>query len=388
MEEVDRSMAISAPTRSLTHVRQHEVRIDASKPLKAEPNTGHNRWHPDIPPILRVDPGDEVILETRDALDGQLTPDSQSQDAGSVNLNVVHPLTGPVYINGAQPGDLLEVKILEVEPASWGFTCQIPGFGFLRDVFNEPYLVHWRIADGFAESPQLPRVRIKGAPFPGTIGLAPSRQLMQTIAKREKELLDRGGAVLPPEAADAIPGGSIGSEALRTIPPRETAGNVDIKQLCAGTTLVMPISTPGALFSVGDAHFAQGDGEICGTAIEMQSVFHAQFFVRKGEAARRRQNDVSYFRDTYVQAPELAVPRRFYATTGMCIEKDGVNQSENLTLAAKNAMLNMIDHLGERGYSRQQAYAICSVAVDLKVSEVVDVPNYVVSAVLPLDIFV
>ena len=381
-------MAVSAPTRSLTAVTRHEVRIDASKPLKAEPHTGHNRWHPDIPPILRVDPGDEVILETRDALDGQLTPASSSADAGRVNLNVVHPLTGPVYVNGAEPGDLLEVKILEVEPATWGFTCQIPGFGFLREHFTEPYLVRWRIADGFAESEDLPRVRIKGAPFPGTIGLAPSRSLMQTIAKREKELLDRGGMVLPPEPADAVPGGSIGGEALRTVPPRETAGNLDIKQLCAGTTLLMPVHTPGALFSVGDAHFAQGDGEICGTAIEMQSVFHAQFFVRKGEAAQRRQNDVAYFRDTYVQTPELAVPRRFYATTGMSIEKGGRNQSEDVTLAARNAMLNMIDHLGERGYTRQQAYAICSVAVDLKISEVVDVPNFVVSAVLPLDIFV
>ena len=381
-------MAVTAPTRSLTMVKRHEVRIDAGKPLKAEPQTGHNRWHPDIPPILRVDPGDEVILETRDALDGQLTPASTTADVGRVNLNVVHPLTGPVYVNGAEPGDLLEVKILELEPASWGFTCQIPGFGFLREHFTEPYLVRWRIADGFAESEDLPRVRIKGAPFPGTIGLAPSRSLMQAIAKREQELLDRGGMVLPPDPADAVPGGAIGGEALRTVPPRETAGNLDIKQLCAGTTLLMPVHTPGALFSVGDAHFAQGDGEICGTAVEMQSVFHAQFFVRKGEATQRHQNDVAYFRDTYVQAPELAVPRRFYATTGMSVEKGGRNQSEDVTLAARNAMLNMIDHLTERGYSRQQAYAICSVAVDLKISEVVDVPNFVVSAVLPLDIFV
>jgi formamidase len=381
-------MAVSTPTRSLTSVTRHEVRIDASKPLKAEPKTGHNRWHPDIPPILRVDEGDEVILPTRDALDGQLSSSSTSADAGKVNLNVVHPLTGPVYVNGAEPGDLLEVKITEVEPATWGFTCQIPGFGFLREVFDQPFLVRWRIADGFAESDDLPRVRIKGAPFPGTIGLAPSRSQLQSIARREKELADRGGFALPPDPTDAVPGGSIAGEALRTVPPRETAGNLDIKQLCAGTTLLIPVHTEGALFSVGDAHFAQGDGEICGTAIEMQSVFHAQFFLRKGEASRRNRQDVAYYRDTYVQTPELAVPRRFYATTGMSIEKGGRNQSEDATLAARNAMLNMIDHLTERGYSRQQAYAICSVAVDLKISEVVDVPNFVVSAVLPLDIFV
>ena len=382
-------MAVSAPSRSLTEVPSHEVRIDASKPLKAEPGTGHNRWHPDIPPILRVDPGDRVALETRDALDGQITARSKLEEVGQVNLNVVHPLTGPVYVNGAEPGDLLEVKILEVEPAPFGFTVQIPGFGFLRDEFPDPFLVRWRIADGVAESDDLPRIRIHGAPFPGTIGVAPSRALMQTIAKREKELLDRGGFVLPPEPADAVPSDSrLAAEALRTVPPRETAGNVDIKNLCAGTSMLIPVQVEGALFSVGDAHFAQGDGEICGTAIEMQSVFHAQFSLRKGEAARRKTRDVAYFRDTYAQAPELAVPRRYYATTGLSVEKGGVNQSENATLAARNAMLNMIDHLQERGYSRQQAYAICSVAVDLKISEVVDVPNYVVSAVLPLDIFV
>jgi len=382
-------MAVSAPSRSLTAVPSHEVRIDASKPLQAEPHTGHNRWHPDIPPILRVDPGDRVVLETRDALDGQITVRSTAEEVGKVNLNVVHPLTGPVYVNGAEPGDLLEIKILEVEPASFGFTVQIPGFGFLRDQFPDPFIVRWRIEDGSAESADLPGVRIHGAPFPGTIGLAPSRALMQAITKREKELLDRGGMVLPPDPTDAVPDDSrLAAEALRTVPPRETAGNVDIKALCAGTTMLIPVQVEGALFSVGDAHFAQGDGEICGTAIEMQSVFHAQFFVRKGEAARRNQRDVAYFRDTYAVPPELGVPRRYYATTGLSVEKGGLNQSENATLAARNAMLNMVDHLQERGYSRQQAYAICSVAVDLKISEVVDVPNFVVSAVLPLDIFV
>jgi len=382
-------MAVSAPSRSLTALRSHEVRIDASKPLQAEPHTGHNRWHPDIPPILRVDPGDRVALETRDALDGQVTAGSTAEAVGKVNLNVVHPLTGPVYINGAEPGDLLEIKILEVEPASFGFTVQIPGFGFLRDQFPDPFIVRWRLANGTAESADLPGVRIHGAPFPGTIGLAPSRALMQAVTKREKELLDRGGMVLPPDPTDAVPNDSrLAAEALRTVPPRETAGNVDIKALCAGTTMLIPVQVEGALFSVGDAHFAQRDGEICGTAIEMQSVFHAQFFVRKGEAARRNLRDVAYFRDTYAMPPELAVPRRYFATTGLSVEKGGLNQSENATLAARNAMLNMVDHLQERGYSRQQAYAICSVAVDLKISEVVDVPNFVVSAVLPLDIFV
>jgi formamidase len=368
----------------------HRVSVDRSKTLAQEPQTGHNRWHPGIPPIVRANPGDRVILETRDAVDGQITPQTTSPDLKSANLDVVHPLTGPVYVNGAEPGDLLEVRILEVEPASFGFTAQIPGFGFLRDVFPEPFLVKWDIANGYATSADLPGVRIPGASFAGTIGLAPSMDLMRRIQAREQALLDRGGFVLPPSAAGAVPADpAIAGEALRTIPPRETAGNVDVKQLSAGTRLALPVYEPGALFSLGDAHFAQGDGECCGTAIEMCATFHLEFQVHKGLAAQRNIRDAQFARDDYVVAPEIQAPRRFYATTGLSITSDGENRSEDATLAARNALLNMIDYLGyERGYTRQQAYALCSVAVDLKISELVDVPNFVVSAFLPLDIFV
>jgi formamidase len=367
----------------------HRVSVDLSRPLAQEPQTGHNRWHPAIPPIVRAAPGDRVILQTRDALDGQITADSTVEDVGRVNLNVVHPLTGPVYIEGAEPGDLLEVRIVDIEPASFGFTVQIPGFGFLRDEFPEPFIVRWRIADGYAESPDLPGVRIPGAPFPGTIGLAPSRDDLARIAAREQALIDRGGFALPPSADDAVPADpAIASEALRTVPPRETAGNLDIKQLSKGVRLSIPVSERGALFSVGDAHFAQGDGECCGTAIEMAATFHFEFELHKGLAAQRHIRDVQFARDEYYVPPELAAPRRFYATTGLSVARDGQNASEDATLAARNALLNMIDYLGyERGFSRQQAYALCSVAVDLKLSELVDVPNFVVSAFLPLDIF-
>jgi formamidase len=128
----------------------HEVRVDFSKTLAEEPETGHNRWHPDIPPLVRCDPGDEVILQTRDALDGQIGRDATAETVGAANLNVVHPLTGPVYVNGAEAGDLLEVEILEVEPHGVGFTVQVPGFGFLNDEFPDPYIVKWTIADGWA----------------------------------------------------------------------------------------------------------------------------------------------------------------------------------------------------------------------------------------------
>jgi formamidase len=366
-----------------------EVRIDRSRTLSQEPETGHNRWHPDIPPALECDPGDEVILETRDAFDGQMGLEATLETVRSPNLNVVHPLTGPVYVRGAEPGDLLDVEILDVDPDDYGFTVQVPGFGFLREAFPDPFIVRWQIADGWAESSDLPGVRIPGAPFMGTIGLAPDRELMVETVKREQAALDRGGFVLPPDATDAVPSTEpIASEGLRTIPPRETAGNVDIKQLSRGTHLFIPVYAAGGLFSAGDAHFAQGDGEVCGTAVEMRAALHVRFKVLKGVAASKRIRAPRFSRSEYAVPPEFAVPRRFYATTGLSVTSDGEQHSEDLTLAARNAVLNMIDYLADdRGWSRQQAYAICSVAVDLKVSELVDVPSFVVSAFLPLDIF-
>jgi formamidase len=367
-------------------MKTHVVQIDRSKSLAEQPATGHNRWHEDIPPLIKVAPGDRVVLETRDALDGQLTPRSTAADVGRVDLGPAHALTGPVYVEGAEPGDLLEVAIQAIEPEPFGFTMQAPGFGFLHDLYPEPYLVRWEIRGGFAESRDLPGVRIPGAPFMGVLGVAPSRQLRETMRAREAELAGRGGVALPPDPAGAVPSApEIAAHALRTIPPRENAGNLDVKQLTAGTTLLIPVFTPGALFSVGDAHFAQGDGEACGTAIEMSATFTAQLSVKKGAAAKRGIRSVQYFREGAGGIPAVD---RYYATTGMCIRGEGANEALDTTLAARNALIDMIDYLvDERGFTRQQAYAICSVAVDLKISELVDVPNVLVSAVLPLDIF-
>jgi len=365
-----------------------EVRIDRSKTLLEEPGTGHNRWHPDIAPVVRCEAGDEVVLETRDAFDGQMGRDVSLQTVAAPNLNVVHPLTGPVYVEGAEPGDLLDVEILDVEPAQYGYTVQVPGFGFLRDAFPEPFKVNWDLAGGWATSADLPGIRIPGSPFMGTIGLSPGHELLATTIAREQALLERGGFVLPPSPASAVPTDPrLAAEGLRTVPPREQAGNVDIKQLGKGAHLLIPVDTPGALFSAGDAHFAQGDCETCGTAIEMSATLHVRFNVRKGEAAQKNIRDLRFTRQDYYLPPEYAAPRRFYATTGISVTRDGVNHSENIPLAARNALLNMIDHLTERGWTRQQAYAICSVAVDLKISQLVDAPNMLVSAFLPEDIF-
>lgn len=372
---------------------EHFIRIDPSKPLGQQPGTGHNRWHEAIEPVLEVDPGDTVVYETRDAFDGQLDSQSTAADVGRLNLDVVHPLTGPVYVKGAELGDLLEVKLMAIEAdpfEQWGYTVEVPGFGFLRDNFPEPFIVHWRLhGNQYAESDQLPGVRIRCNPFPGILGVAPNASLRRQAMEREAELASRGGFALPPESTDAVPTHeNVAREGLRTIPPRETAGNIDIKQLTPGISILLPVYATGGLVSTGDVHYAQGDCEACGTAIEMRSRVHLRFHVRKGEAARRGIRDLQFYRDDYFAQPELAAPRRFFATTGISLRKDGRNESEDLTVAARNALLNMIDYLRTRGFTLQQAYALCSVAVDLRISQTVDVPNLLVTAFLPLDIFV
>ena len=365
---------------------QHTITVDFGRRLAEQPNVGHNRWHPAIPPVLSIEPGDSVVLQTLDAMDLQLTMSSTAADVAASSLTRVHPMTGPVHVDGAEPGDVLAVRIDDIVPGGFGWTAQIPGSGFLRAEFTEPHLIRWEIADGFAVSPDLPGVRIRDQSFPGVIGVAPSPDLLRSTAEREAELLARGGAVNPPDPADAVPSDpQIAATALRTIPPRETGGNLDIRQLGRGTTVLMPVSTEGALLSAGDLHFAQGDGEVCGTAIEMQATVHLTVSLRKGAAADDGlARGIAYSRE----AAERPAQGGYFATTGICVRGDGRNESEDATLAAQNAIRAMVDHLvGERGYTAQQAYAICSVAVDLRLSQVVDVPNFVASAFLPLGIF-
>lgn len=366
----------------------HEIRIDPTRPLAQQSDIGHNRWHPDIPPVLSCRPGEEVLLETLDALDGQTGPEASLEQVGATDLGPVHPLTGPVYVEGAEPGDLLDVEILAVESDSYGFTVQLPGFGFLRDLFHTPYIVRWDIAEGWAVSADLPGVRIPGAPFMGTMGVAPDHELLQRARDREAAAAEAGGMALPPDPAGAVPAsGPAAVDGLRTVPPRENGGNIDIKQLGAGSRMQLPVYVPGALFSAGDAHFSQGDSESCGTAIEMRGRIRLRFQVRSGEAAARAITGPRFSREDYDLPPQFAAPRRFLATTGIPVTPETGNRSEDLTLASRQALLAMIDLLGERGYTRQQAYALCSVAVDLKVSQLVDVPNVLVSAFLPVDIF-
>lgn len=364
------------------------ITIDRTKRLKEEPHVGHNRWHPDLPPILEVDPGEEVVLETRDAADGQIKPDMTVADLASLDTKVAHPLTGPVYVKGAKPGDLLEIEYVDILPQPVGWTRFRPGAGFLRDVFPTSYLVHWTLREGWGTSPQLPGLRLPNGAFMGTAGVAPSRPQLEAWTRREADLVARGGVAAPPDPEDAVPAlGAIAETGLRTIPPRENCGNVDAKQLTKGSRLLIPVNVDGALYSVGDGHFAQGDGECCITAIEMGATAAVRFRVHAGEAARHRIRWPRFAHPGYFAAPEWAAPRNFIATMGMPIREDGTQEGENVTLAARNALLQMIDLLQERGWSRDQAYIICSVAVDLRISNIVDLPNVTVSAFLPEDIF-
>jgi len=364
----------------------HVVRIDRTKPLAAEPHTGHNRFHPDIKPVIAVGEGEEVTLETRDSLDGQLGPGTTVADMASIDASLVHPLTGPVFVKGAEPGDMLEVEFVDIAPQPTAFSAIVPGLGFLRDVMTTPFLVQWRISDGWATSEQIPGVRIPGAPFMGISATAPSARELNEWAEREQRALDRGGFVLPPEPAGAVPG-RCGVDGLRTLPPRENGGNFDVKQLTRGSKLLLPVFVEGALFSSGDGHFAQGDGEVCVTAVEMGAAVTVRFKVLKGLARRRSFAGPVFSHPGYFQDPKYAAPENFLGVMGMPINASGEIEAENLTLAARNATLNMMTLLQERGFSREQAYVICSVAVDLRISNVVDVPNYVVSALLPERVF-
>ncbi|MTD52591.1 acetamidase/formamidase family protein [Amycolatopsis pithecellobii] len=349
---------------------------------------GHNRWHPHIPPELHIDSGDTVEMTTIDAADGQLHEPMTTDDLpAGFSPGRVHPLTGPVYVNDAEPGDLLAVHLLEIIPGGRAFTLTAPGRGFMPDEFRGPILAHWHLEGGKARSAQLPGIAVPGAPFLGTIGVAPSLERLRRANAREQIAADRGALVMKPMEAFARPEKpEIAREAWRTTAAHEVGGNMDIRQLVAGTTVYFPVDVPGALFSAGDAHFAQGDGETCGTAIEMSSTFTARFELLKGEATRRRQDNPT-FAEPALPARTIPATRGWFSTTALSVS-DGEVFPLDASVAARNALRAMVDALCvDRGYTREQAYLIASVAGDLKISSIVNVPHAQVSMSIPLDIF-
>lgn len=332
----------------------------------------HNRWHPDIEPVAKVSPGQDVRLETDDGLAGQLTRKSSHADAARLNLGLGHPLSGPLWVSGAEPGDLLEIEFVAYEPADFGVTAVIPGFGFLADRFPEPFVVKWEIAGGSARSAELPGIAVPEATFAGVVGVAPSWELLERFHRREEALRAAGHTVADPFPEDAVP--ALAAGGLRTIPPREIGGNMDVRQLVAGSRLWLPVEVPGALLSIGDLHFSQGDGEVCGTGVEIAGAVTVRLGLEKGRGPRLR-------------FPSFETPprpgRRCFATIGIPVES-----GMDLNAAVREALLEMLDHLERRyGLERPAAYALSSAVVDLRVSQVVDVPYPIVSALLPLDIF-
>ena len=362
------------------------LRIDLSRSITVDDTNSHNRWHPGIDPVLEVEPGEEVVLELRDGMDGELGPDMTSEDLRSISLDANHAMTGPIAVAGAEPGDTLVVEILEVEPAGYGATAVIPGFGLLGDRFESPFLVRWKITDGYARSADLPGVAILGAPFLGTIGVAPSPSLLESAGKREAAVAAAGGLALMPQAEGAAPAiDPYASQGLRTIPPRENGGNLDIPQLGAGSRLLLKVQVPGALLSLGDAHFAQGEGEVCGTAIEIQATARIKVGLRKAGGSEWTPTFPAY---EFVSPENPQSRREYIATTGVGVDEDGVNGSLDMTVAARRAVAELVDLLcATRGFTPEQAYVLASVAADLRVSEAVNVPNPLVSAILPVDVF-
>lgn len=366
-----------------------------------------NRYHPAIPTVARANPGDAIVFHTRDALDTELTLDSNADDLAAVDLNLVHPMTGPVYIEGAERGDVLAVTLLDIEPDQYGYTVIVPGFGFLRDLYTEPHLVNWRLSRTHAESDQMPGVRVPYEAFMGSVGVLPGDEEVGSWLERESALGSMGGVALPPQPIGALPTAVCGPEGshkeqcLRTVPPRENGGNMDVQQMQIGTTLLLPCFVDGCGLFVGDVHFAQGDGEVSGTAIEMGGIVTVSTEIRKGQGSVITGPEVEG--GAQIKAIE---PSQFYQTIGLPLKKAGEvppplqylesqkiaeleNLSEDLTLAARNALIKMIDYIQRQyGLTSEQAYILASVAVDLRIGQVVDVPNYVVTAVLNEDVFI
>lgn len=298
----------------------------------------HAFWDNTLAPRLRIRPGDTVVFETLEASANQFTPASDDSAVAALDFGPIHPLNGPVYVEGAHPGDALEVEIISLEHKGWGWNAVIPGFGLLPDDFPAPYLHHYTLRGEVCEFS--PDILVPYEPFCGVMGVAPQE-----------------------------PG------RLNTIPPRANGGNIDIRHLTSGTRAFFPVWVPGALFSCGDCHAAQGDGEVNGSGIESAMRVTLRFNLVKN-----------------ANLPEL----RFITPPGkkLTVADTGgyyvaTAHGPDLFVDAQNAIRYVIDYLeAERGLTREQAYCLCGAAVDLKISQIVDAPNWIVSAYLPLAIFV
>ena len=303
---------------------QNRVAVEKGGTHCADDPHCFNRYHPAIPPVARAKPGDHIVFQTRDALDSDLTVGSTADDVTALDLNLVHPLTGPVFIEGAEQGDVLAITLVDIEPDQYGYTVIVPGFGFLRDLFPEPYIVNWKLDREVATSDEMPGVRVPMAAFMGTVGVLPGDTEVKTWLDREAALGEVGGVVLPPQPIGALPpdvcgpNGSHKDQCLRTIPPRENGGNMDVQQMQIGTTLLLPCFVDGCGLFVGDVHYAQGDGEVSGTAIEMGATVTVRTEVLKG---RGKEITSPHFEGG--EQLKAIAPANFYATVGFPLKAKG-----------------------------------------------------------------
>ena len=290
-------------------------------------------WDNSVRPRLTIDPGDTVMIDCAEPI-GQVTPTWTNDDFANADPSLAHALTGSIAVRGAEPGDVLQVEILEIQHKGWGWSGHIPHFGLLADEFETAFIRHWEL-DGSECRYPVGDISIPAAPFPGVIGVAPAE---------------------------------VGR--LDTFPPRDNAGNIDTKDLVAGATAWLPVLVPQALFSIGDCHAAQGDGEVCGTGIESPMTVTVRFDVR---------------RDLDVQEVQIRRPSPRRAPDGPVhiMTAHGSDLFDN----AQRATRYMIDWLvAEFGLDRSDAYIICSIAGDLHISEIVDDPNWIVSMHMPLKV--
>ena len=384
--------------------------LDSSRKFTDQQIVGHNRWHPDIPAAVTVKPGDTFRAHCREWFDGAIHNDDSADDILNAPLKGVHCLSGPFAVEGAEPGDLLIVDILDVGPIpqedsgplagqGWGYTgifAKQNGGGFLTDQFPDAYKAIWDFSGQSATSRHVPGVKYTGIVHPGLMGTAPSAELLAKWNRREGALIatdpDRVPPLaLPPEPQDAILGSLTGddfervaAEAARTAPPRENGGNQDIKNLTKGTRVFYPVFVPGANLSFGDLHFSQGDGEItfCG-AIEMAGWLHLKVsLIKEGMSKYGVKNPI------FKPSPITPKYDDYLIFEGISVDEAGEQHYLDVHIAYRQACLNAIEYLKKFGYSGAQAYAILGTApVQGHISGVVDIPNACATLWLPTDIF-
>ena len=384
--------------------------LDSTKPFTEQEKLGHNRWHPEIPPVITVRPGDSFRVDCREWFDGAIKNDDSADDILNAPLNEVHKLTGPIHVEGVKPGDLLVVDILDVGPIpleegplagqGWGYTgifAKSNGGGFLTDQYPDAYKAVWDFTGQVATSRHIPEVAFEGIIHPGLMGTAPSAELLKKWNKREGDLIATDPhrvppLALPPESEGAILGGvpagdfdRIAAEGARTAPPRENGGNQDIKNLSKGSRVFYPVYVDGGNLSVGDLHFSQGDGEItfCG-AIEMSGFIDLRVDVIKNGMETYGVSENAIF------MPGKVEPRfsEWLAFSGTSVTLEGEQKYLDSQLAYQRACLHAIDYLKKFGYSGEQAYLLLGAApIEGRFSGVVDVPNSCATVYLPTAIF-